>query len=454
VGSTEHHYLDDDSGPEARRPVWASGDAYVREPTSNPHHYLDFPRSSSVRKSSPRQSLVATDHKTHESPALSVAPRAPAAGSAPKGDDEAEDGDNWIRGIPLIGESIADARKEAKMREPVQDKDRVSAKEAPKVNVEMYMEAACPGCQFFTTHVLVPVLEEEGMADITDLHVIAAGNADIKNDEKTKTEVVECQHGEGECEGNKIISCLAKEHRADPKFVETLGCIEEHSAVASDVFSTLLSNLTAAEMLRTNANICMKNNDIDASTVDSCSSSPEGEQMLRDAIERTNGLKPKFEYAPWVLVDGLPLRDEAYSLKKFICDSYTGPLPAACASDKLKDYYPTGATATLSSKEGASAKSSALKEGAVRGSNRLFKTLTGKTTAQTVEDVKESLSGKAAEKAIRDGKRYLGNLYQGAVGGGKKGKAALKASARSAVMQELLAGEMDVTRRPFMYCAK
>ena len=256
------------------------------------------------------------------------------------------------------------------MREPVQDKDRVSAKEAPKVNVEMYMEAACPGCQFFTTHVLVPVLEEEGMADITDLHVIAAGNADIKNDEKTKTEVVECQHGEGECEGNKIISCLAKEHRADPKFVETLGCIEEHSAVASDVFSTLLSNLTAAEMLRTNANICMKNNDIDASTVDSCSSSPEGEQMLRDAIERTNGLKPKFEYAPWVLVDGLPLRDEAYSLKKFICDSYTGPLPAACASDKLKDYYPTGATATLSSKEGASAKSSALKEGAVRGSNR------------------------------------------------------------------------------------
>jgi hypothetical protein len=85
---------------------------------------------------------------------------------------------------------------------------------------------------------------------------------------------------------------------------------------------------------------------------------------------------------------------------------------------------------------------------------RLFKTLTGKTTAQTVEDVKQSLSGKAVEKAIKNGKRFLGNIYQGAVGGGKKGKAALKASAHSAVMQELLAGEMDVTRRPFMYCAK
>jgi len=351
--------------------MWASGNAYVREPTSNPHHYLDFPRSSSVRKSSPRQSLVATDKQTHEPPALSAAPRAPAPGAATKGEeDETEDGDNWIRGIPLIGESIADARKEAKMRVPVRDEDRVPASEAPKVNIEMYMEAACPGCQFFTTHVLVPVLEEEGMADITDLHVIAAGNADIKEDEKTKAMVVECQHGEGECEGNKIISCLARDHRADPKFIEALGCIEEHSAVASDVFSTLLSNLTAAEMLRNNANICMKNNNIDASTVESCSSSPEGEQMLRDAIQRTNSLKPKFEYAPWVLVNGLPLRDDAYSLKKYICESYTGPLPEACASEKLKDYYPTGATATLSSKEGAAATTSGLKEGTVRGSNR------------------------------------------------------------------------------------
>ena len=108
----------------------------------------------------------------------------------------------------MIGESIADARKEAKMREPVQDEDRVPADKAPKVNVEMYMEAACPGCQFFTTHVLVPVLEEEGMADITDLNVIAAGNADFKEDEETKAEVVECQHGEGECNTERRVAVL------------------------------------------------------------------------------------------------------------------------------------------------------------------------------------------------------------------------------------------------------
>ena len=44
VQPAQHHYIDDDSGPEARRPVWALGRAYVKKPTSNPHHYLDFPR--------------------------------------------------------------------------------------------------------------------------------------------------------------------------------------------------------------------------------------------------------------------------------------------------------------------------------------------------------------------------------------------------------------------------
>ena len=49
------------------------------------------------------------------------------------------------------------------------------------------------------------------MADITDPYEIAAGNVDFKQDEETKVEVVACQHGDAECEGNKIFFCLAKE---------------------------------------------------------------------------------------------------------------------------------------------------------------------------------------------------------------------------------------------------
>lgn len=324
---------------------------------------------------------------------LSAAPRAEAPGSsasAPASEQD-EDAMSWIRGIPVIGESIANSQRDAeKPFEPVRDEDRVSAEAAPKVKVSIYMEAACPGCQFFTTHVLVPVMQEEGMSSITDLNIIPAGNAEVKVDEESKKEVVQCQHGEGECEGNKIISCLAKKYKESPAFVPALGCIEEHSNIASDVFSTLLSNVTAVDMLRNNAGICLANAKIDATEVEACSSSPEGDAMLREAIQETASLKPAFEYAPWVLVDDRALKDDAYSLKKYICESYTGPLPEACDSTKLKDYFPDNRSPVLAEDRDGSSKGSSktgLKEGSVRGSNKLFKTLTGETTRQARQDI-------------------------------------------------------------------
>jgi len=394
-----------------------------------------------------------------QSPKLSAGPRAADPIDAP-GIDTAgavapEDEKSWIRDIPLIGNSIVDSYNAAKMRAPVRDEDRVPADQAPKVKVDVYMEAACPGCQFFTTHVLVPVMEEEGMASITDLNVIAAGNAEVKTDEESNEEVVSCQHGEGECEGNKIISCLAKNHRADPEFVTALGCIEEHSSVASGMFSNLMSNLTVVDMLRTNAGICLTKAKIDIAEVEDCSSSPEGEQMLRSAIKETADLQPAFEYAPWVLVDREPLKDDAYSLKKYICDSYTGPLPPACETYRLYDYFPDKSSVTLSSPAvpaSSAAKLSApgvaggatragLTEGRVHGSNKLFKRLTGETTQEARQDIDGYFT-------------QMGAVYQKMVGSEKRQKAALRANPRAALMQELLAGEMASPRRAFMFCVK
>jgi len=44
LAQSTHHYIDDETGAAARRPVWAYGPGYVKEPTANPHHYLDYPR--------------------------------------------------------------------------------------------------------------------------------------------------------------------------------------------------------------------------------------------------------------------------------------------------------------------------------------------------------------------------------------------------------------------------
>ena len=63
----------------------------------------------------------------------------------------------------------------------------------------------------FPNLIYVAVLQEPGMADIIDLRVIPAGNAEIKDDEVTQEESIECQHGQAECEGNKILACLEQQ---------------------------------------------------------------------------------------------------------------------------------------------------------------------------------------------------------------------------------------------------
>lgn len=79
---------------------------------------------------------------------------------------------------------------------------------APKVKVDFYMEALCPGCQYFTTHVLAPVLKERGIDHLVHLNVVPAGNAELKLDEKTGSMKMVCQHGEEECE----VDCLFSDY--------------------------------------------------------------------------------------------------------------------------------------------------------------------------------------------------------------------------------------------------
>ncbi len=44
--------------------------------------------------------------------------------------------------------------------------------EAPKVKLEVYFEALCPGCQEFTTGALADVLELDDIRQITDFKIV------------------------------------------------------------------------------------------------------------------------------------------------------------------------------------------------------------------------------------------------------------------------------------------
>ena len=49
--------------------------------------------------------------------------------------------------------------------------------------------------------------------------------------------------------------------------------------------------------------------------VQQCVAGPEGSQLALEAATATEALDPPHEYAPWLTLNGQPLRDRAYDLQ-------------------------------------------------------------------------------------------------------------------------------------------
>jgi hypothetical protein len=130
-----------------------------------------------------------------------------------------------------------------------------------KVLVKLYMESQCPACRRFSTTYLKDIVEAPGMSDIMDLEYVPfgygkvlrplrAGGGDLDNWLNHTSELlpllqqmtepwkpkpvfkVVCQHGEEECLGNALESCL-QDAQPNMKFnfpvfdcIEHRGCAE------------------------------------------------------------------------------------------------------------------------------------------------------------------------------------------------------------------------------------
>jgi len=213
--------------------------------------------------------------------------------------------------FPSLNKALGEAVEQVKAAVQTKPADQSPAKTAhvtqlvgSKVKVEFYMESMCPGCKYFTTNVLSDLISKPGFLDMVDLKVYPYGNGKL-----TGTSI-QCQHGSDECAGNKIIACMQSLYpvtSVSKGFMPAFTCLERSNGVPE-----------------VEAESCATSNGLDYAKVKQCANGPEGDQLALEAAQATESLSPPHEYAPWLTMNGEPLRDRAYDLKDEVCKAYSG----------------------------------------------------------------------------------------------------------------------------------
>ena len=212
-----------------------------------------------------------------------------------------------------------------KRAEAIQDEDKAApfqvkaSATGDKVKVNFYMESMCPGCKYYTKTVLGKLMEKPDFVSMVDFKLVPYGNGRLAGEE------IQCQHGDQECEGNTILACMQEHYPITAEslgFVPAFVCMEEESGVPADDFKK-----------------CAEMHNIDQATIMTCANGPQGKALALAAAQDTESLNPPHEYAPWVTLNGQPMRDEAYDLQKNVCKAYDAGDKAAsglCSEASLK----------------------------------------------------------------------------------------------------------------------
>jgi len=114
-----------------------------------------------------------------------------------------------------------DAPKDAKNDKIVLPKPQKAATQIKadngKVKVGFYMESMCPGCKYYTTHVLKDLMDKQEFRQMVDFELVPYGNGNLQGS------TVLCQHGPDECYGNQLLALVPKPQLLNPKFFITCG---------------------------------------------------------------------------------------------------------------------------------------------------------------------------------------------------------------------------------------
>uniref|UniRef100_A0A8C4GAF7 Gamma-interferon-inducible lysosomal thiol reductase n=1 Tax=Denticeps clupeoides TaxID=299321 RepID=A0A8C4GAF7_9TELE len=183
--------------------------------------------------------------------------------------------------------------------------------DVPALEVTLYYESLCPGCRAFLTEQLFPTWTM--LKDIMKVHLVPYGNA-----EERQNSVI-CQHGENECLGNMLESCII--HAVDHVAFQIIYCMES----SSDVLKACLQLYAPS---------------VRWETISSCATGAVGRSLMHKNAVKTRFLEPAHTHVPWVTFNG-EYRDDwedgaMSSLFSLVCSLYKGAQPPACTGVQKK----------------------------------------------------------------------------------------------------------------------
>uniref|UniRef100_A0A0A9XVG7 Gamma-interferon-inducible lysosomal thiol reductase n=1 Tax=Lygus hesperus TaxID=30085 RepID=A0A0A9XVG7_LYGHE len=181
-----------------------------------------------------------------------------------------------------------------------------AADNSTKVNVTVYYESLCPDSAKFITTQLVPTWEK--MMDNIDLVLVPYGKS---TSEKTENGTkINCHHGEEECVGNRIQSCIL-EGSAIPNMtaqVKIIDCLMKE-AKKEQPYPTK-SCVTKVGGL-----------DVEKVTMalESCANSTRGEELLMKNGEKTKAFEDPLANVPAVTMNGMKDKDAIADFHAAMC---------------------------------------------------------------------------------------------------------------------------------------
>ncbi|XP_031137102.1 gamma-interferon-inducible lysosomal thiol reductase [Sander lucioperca] len=182
---------------------------------------------------------------------------------------------------------------------------------ADQVEVGLYYESLCPGCRGFLTQMLLPTWVL--LNDIMSVTLVPYGNAQEKPDGEKY--IYECQHGELECLGNMIETCIMN--------------------MTDDAYLIIYCMESSADVIKAGEScVNLYSPDLSWDSVMKCVKGDVGNQLMHQNALKTKALNPPHQYVPWVTINGVHTEDlqnkAMNSLFTLVCSMYKGTKPAAC----------------------------------------------------------------------------------------------------------------------------